>query len=300
MHFYLLENPAAGRGQARVFVDAVRHALLAAGHRVTSYAGRSADDVVAHVESLEPNDIDVLVAVGGDGTLRTVLRAGDSPPVWPLGVIPVGTANLVARELGAWPTTTPEALADRLQKGRPWTVDLLEIRRAGSAPQRALAAVSIGIDGALVHAVHQARSRSGGLGGYGRWVGPGLAVMRDFAPLPIEVTVDGGPVRTCVCAMVQNTHNYGGLFTLSPDARLDSGQAEVVLMDAAGRRDLVRLVVSAGFGRVHRDKHVKILRGQRIRLRAPAPVAVQADGDPAGHTDLEVRVLPAAMQLWRT
>lgn len=300
MHFYLLENPAAGRGKARTFLDGVTRGLLQAGHRVSAYAGRSAADLVSHVEALGPDDPDVLVVVGGDGTLRTVLAAGDAVPAWPLGVIPVGTANLVARELGTWPATSPEDLAARLGRGRPWAVDLLEVRRAGRPPERALAVVSVGIDGALVHAVADARTRRGGLGGYARWVAPGLDLVREFAPTPLEVQVDGGPPRTCVSAVVQNAHNYGGLFTLSPDARLDSGRAEIVLMDAKGRRDLVRLALSAGLGRIHRDRHVKIQHGRRVVLSAPTPVAVQADGDPAGHTDLEVRVLPAALQLWRT
>ena len=300
MHFYLLENPAAGRGKARAFLDGVTRALVGAGHRVSSYGGRSAADLVAHVEGLDPDDLDVLVVVGGDGTLRTVLRAGDEPPVWPLGVIPVGTANLVARELGTWPATTPEELALRLCRGRPWAVDLLELRREGRPAERALAVISVGIDGALVHEVAQARTRRGGLGGYGRWLTPGLGVVRDFEPTPLEVQVDGSPPRSCISAVIQNAHNYGGLFTLSPDARLDSGRAEVVMLDARGRRDLVRLVVSAGLGRIHRDRRVKILRGRHVRLRAPVPVAVQADGDPAGHTDLDVGVRPAALQLWRT
>jgi diacylglycerol kinase (ATP) len=300
MHFYLLENPAAGRGKARAFLDGVTRALVAAGQRVTTYGGRSAPDVVAHVNTLGAGDLDVLVVVGGDGTLRTVVGARDGAPPWPVGVIPVGTANLVARELGTFPPTTPEALAARLQRGRAWTVDLLEMRRGEGPPERALAVVSIGVDGTLVHEVANARRRARGRGGYDKWLAPGLGVVRAFRPPPLEVQVDSAPPRTCAAVVIQNAHCYGGLFTLSPAARLDSGQAEVVLLDAQSPRDLVRLVVAAGLGRIHRDRQVKILRGARVRLRAPAPVHVQADGDPAGTTDVDVRVLPAAMRLWRT
>lgn len=300
MHFYLLENPAAGRGKARAFLDEVTRALVAAGHRVSSYGGRSPADVVAHVGLLQPDDLDVLVIVGGDGTLRTVVAGGDAPPAWPLGVIPVGTANLVARELGTYPLTTPEELATRLERGRPWTVDLLEMRREGRPPERALAAISVGVDGTLARAVAKARKLSRGRGGYDKWLGPGLGVVREFKPTPLEVQVDGGPLRTCASVVIQNAHNYGGLFTLSPDARLDSGRAEIVMLDANNRRDLVRLVLTAGLGRIHRDRQVKILRGRRIRLRAPTPLHVQADGDPAGTTDLDVHVLPAALRLWQT
>lgn len=300
MHFYLIENPAAGRGKARAFLDGVTRALVSAGHRVTSYGGRSAEDAVAHVGALGPDDLDVLVVVGGDGTLRTVVAAGDAPPPWPVGVIPVGTANLVARELATWPPTTPEAFAHCLERGRPWTVDLLELRRAGCPPERAVAVVSVGVDGRLAHEVARARQRARGLGGYEKWITPALCVVRDFRPTPLEVQVDGGPPRICASVTIQNAHSYGGLFTLSPEARLDSGRAEVVMLDARSPRDLVRLVAAAGMGRIHRDRQVKILQGAHIRVRAPTPLHVQVDGDPAGTTDLDVRVLPGAMRLWKT
>jgi len=300
MHFYLLENPAAGRGRARLYLEGVSRELVALGHRVTTYRGRSAEDLSAQVRSLAGEAIDVLVVVGGDGTLRTVVNADEGLPPWPIGVVPVGTANLVAREVRTWPRSDPADLARRLQGGTPWRTDLLEIHREAERTERVLAIVGAGVDAALVQAVMRARAGDGGRGGYGRWVGPALGVLRGFASDALEVSVDGAPPRTCAAAMVQNALCYGGLFRLSPDARLDSGRAEVVLIRARTPRDLLRLAWQAGVRRVHRDRQVRILAGRRVRIAAREPQAVQADGDPAGQTDVEVVVRPGAIRLWRT
>ena len=145
----------------------------------------------------------------------------------------------------------------------------------------------------------RARSASPGSGGYGRWVAQAFGVLIDHHFRSVEASIDGGPTRQAAMVVVQNTLSYGGLFTLSPQARLDSGQLEVVWVHANTMRDLVRLLAHAGFQRMHHDKQVKIERGTHVKIRARHPTAVQADGDPAGTTDIDIRLLPDAMQLLR-
>lgn len=299
MHFYLLVNPSAGRKKARAFLEDLSQTLIRSGHRMTSYCGEAPGDLARHVAGLREGDLDVLLLAGGDGTLRTVLNASAAPPPWPLGVLPLGTANLVAREAGTWPARRPEVLAAALLDARPWSVDLLEIRRDRGPVERAITTVSAGLDGAIVHTVAGIRGRGRASGGYGRWVGPILEILHRFVFEPIEVTVDGARPIECMTVVVQNTRTYGGFFTLSPEARLDSGCAQVVTLHARTPRDLVRLAIEASVHTVHRDRQVRIVAGRRVRLRAATPLLVQADGDPAGSTDLEVFVRPAAIRLLR-
>ena len=187
---------------------------------------------------------------------------------WPVAMVPLGTANLVARDAVIPLGADVEPHVRTILEGVPWEVDLLQTDRG-----RALAVVGAGLDAAVVRAV--ADVRRGGVGGYGKWLVP---IARTF---------------------VQNTLCYGGLFTLSRDARMDDGVLDVVVLSDAGRRDHFRMLFRAYANRLHHDHRVTILRGHAVSVTADRPTDVQADGDPAGATPLRAHVLPRALTLLR-
>lgn len=299
MRYYVLENPSAGRRGGRAFVEGVVQTLLGLGHEVTTYVGARPGDLARHVATLEADELDVLLVAGGDGTVRSILNAGEALPPWPVGLIPVGTANLVARETRVLRLKKPEALARRLPDAEVWPVDLLEVRREGRPPERAISSVGVGLDGELVHTVMALRGTGERSGGYTKWVAPTLDALRSYAFDDLVLELDGDRTVRAPLAVVQNARHYGGLFLLSPDATLDSGKLDLVTIRARTRRDLLRVALRASTGRIHRDRQVEIHAVQRVRIRAPGPVAVQADGDPAGHTDLEIRLRPGRLSLLR-
>jgi diacylglycerol kinase family enzyme len=171
-------------------------------------------------------------------------------------------------------------------------VDLL-----GTDRGLALAVVGVGLDAEIVGAVAQARR--GGSGGYGRWLVPIARTLLRHAPPALEVSVDGGPPVRGGAAVVQNTLCYGGLFRLHPEARLDDGRLEVVVLRKAARRDHFRMLVAAFTNRVGKDRGVTLLSGTRVEVRAARPAPVQCDGDPAGETPLSAWVVPGALTLLR-
>jgi diacylglycerol kinase family enzyme len=299
LRYHLLENPSAGRRRGSPFVARFADALRARGHEVVVYVGEKPGDLARHAAGLDAAACDALLVAGGDGTLRSVLNGSDALPPWPIGMIPIGTANLVARETHMLTRRTPEALADGLERAERWRVDLLEVRRAGARPERAISSVGVGLDGALVSAVAELRGADEASGGYAKWVTPLLGVLGRFAFDDLDLRVDDGRRVASPLAVAQNARHYGGLFLLAPEARLDSGWLDLVTVRARTRRDLVRLALRAGLGRFHRDRQVAVVRCRGVRVVARAPVPVQADGDPAGTTDLEVRLLPGALALLR-
>lgn len=299
MHVYLVENPAAGRERTRAWLTEVTHALLEAGHEVTAYRGEEPGDLARHVAGLRPGELDVLVVAGGDGTLRSIVNARPSPLPWPVAVLPAGTANLVAREAGTHPLRDPVATAKALLEAERWGVDLLALHGSNGVNAFAVTNVSAGVDGAIVHAVTNVRNRRGGKGGYEKWVRPVLGVVGDRTRPPVSARVDGGEPVEGANVVVQNARVYGGLFRLAPEARLDSRRLDVVVFRAGTARDLARLGLKSWLRTVHRDKQVRVLHGRRVHLEASRPVAVQADGDPAGTTDLDVTLVPDALRLLR-
>lgn len=299
MRVHLVVNPVAGRGAAGALGAAVRDALVAAGTPTTLHATTSAADARAHVAGLPAEACDRLVVVGGDGTLRDALNARPLPLPWPLGLVPVGTANVVGRELGMPLRAPPAARAAALLAAVPWTVDLLELSRPTGPVERALANVGAGLDGAIVEAVAQARRRHGGRGGYAVWVGPILRTIARFRFPRLRLTLDGQRTYEGAAVVVQGARCYGGLFELARGAALDAGALHVSLIEGRTRRDLLRLLVRALLRRADRDAHLRTFRAQEVTLTADPPAPLQADGDPAGLTPLTVRLLPRAATLLR-
>lgn len=291
MRVHVIANPTAGRGRTPRLVAALADALRARGAAVSTHATSGPGDAAAHVASLADDATDRLVVVGGDGTLHEAVNGRPGPLPWPVAIVPVGTANLVARDVGTTLRPDAEAHAAVVLEGEPWTVDLLETDRG-----RTLAVAGAGLDAEVVAAV--ARARRGGLGGYARWFAPIARTFADYRPPRLVATVDGREVEGGA-VVVQNTRCYGGLFTLSPEARMDDGRLDVVVLVHARRRDCFRLLLGAYTGRLAADRGVRILSGTSVRVRAERPTPVQVDGDPAGTTDFSARVSPRALTLLR-
>ncbi|MCC7138457.1 MAG: hypothetical protein IT460_08545 [Planctomycetes bacterium] len=291
MRVHVIANPTAGRGRTPRLVAALVDALRAQGATATSYATTGPGDAAAHVAGLPDDAADRLVVVGGDGTLHEAVNGRAGPLPWPVAIVPVGTANLVARDAGTPLGGDAASHADLVLRGEPWTVDLLATDRG-----RTLAVAGAGLDAEVVAAV--ARVRRGGLGGYARWLAPIARTFSDYRPPRLVAVVDGRAVEGGA-VIVQNTRCYGGLFTLSPTARMDDGRLDVVVLREARRRDCFRMLLSAYAGRLAGDRGVSLLVGTSVEVRAPRPAAVQMDGDPAGTTDFSARLLPRALTLLR-
>jgi diacylglycerol kinase (ATP) len=299
--FHFVVNPVSGRRQAPTIAGALARRLEAAGHATTTHLTTAPGDARAHVASLAPGAFDVLVVAGGDGTLREVVNSRPPPLPWSVAMLPAGTANLVSREAVFPLTRDVETLAASLLAATPWAVDLLEIRREGAAPEWAVATIGVGLDAEVVHRVAAVRAREtvGGGGGYQHWIGPILSTLREFPVPEVEVSVDGArPVRG-TAAIVQNSKAYGGFLRLVPDATLDSRRLSVVVLSPRRRRDLFSIASSLLVGRVLRRRGVRLLRGREARIRADRPTPVAVDGDAAGRTDLDVRLVPEGLTLLR-
>lgn len=292
MRIHLVANPTAGRGRARGLVAALVAEIGRRGSTATVHWTTGPGDAGAHVATLDPAALDRLVSVGGDGTLNELVNGRPPPLPWPVALVPLGTANLVARDAGVPLRGDVAALVRTILEGTPWTVDLLETDRGF-----ALANAGVGLDAEVVRAV--AEARRGGVGGYLRWIGPIARTFVRYVPPVLEVLVDGRARAKGGGVVVQNTLCYGGLFTLARGARMDDGRLEVTVLRQANRRNYFLMLLGAFLGRLDRDRGVSILAGTRVEVRSATPAAVQIDGDPAGATTLAVRVRPAALTLLR-
>lgn len=304
VHLHLVINPTAGRKGTRRMLDGLVQALEAGGDTVTRYETKAAGDAGRHLAALEADAADRILVVGGDGTLREAINGRALELPWPVGVLPLGTANLVGRELGMPLGGSIRRYVEAIRRLEPVTVGALSIEGTSVPARYALACVGVGMDARIVRVIDELRAaqraRTGGAtGGYSQWIRPIWHQIRHHEFPNLRVTVDGQRTLRASAVVVQNARNYGGVFRLCPDAGMTSGALTAVLIRSRSRRDLMRILANALLRRVAHDKGVRLIRGEQVRIESPTPEPVQADGDPSGQTDVTIRLEQQAIQLLR-
>ncbi len=277
----VIVNASSGRGRAARAIPPLLAALRERGLTPDVAETRGPGDTAAAAAS--PGDARALVVLGGDGTVREAAAAvpPDGPP---LAVLPTGTANLLARDLGL--SADPVRTADLVAGDRTTTVDM-GVATAGdgrSAPF--LCTAGAGLDGAVVHAV--AAGRRGALGFRG-YLLPLLAVARAYPYPRLRVLAGGAVVAEGTTAVVCNTRAWGGFLSLSPAARVDDGVLDLCTLELR-RRSLLPHLWAAWRGTLARRPGTLLRRGAEFFVEADGEAPVQVDGDPFGRTPLAVRV----------
>ncbi len=279
-----------------------------------------ADPGVGQARAALDQGADVVVAVGGDGTVRAVAEAmaGSGRP---MGLIPLGTGNLLARNLDL-PVGDPDAALRTILTGADRAIDVgrirvLEYARGGADAGRGadpdhiadpdqdhlfLVIAGLGFDAAMV------ADTNDGLKAKVGWMAYFVSGLRHLhgRRMRARITVDdaepvGARLRTL---MIGNCGKLPGGFTLLPDARIDDGILDIAAVDTkvgvVGWAQLFGEVVLQGLG-MRNDLPAKIgridhTRGRRVRVRIDGGEHAQVDGDVLGvATEIESWVEPGAL-----
>lgn len=287
MKILVIGNPISGGGRARGASEQLARALKDRGHQVEVFLTGAAGDGGRRAGEVE--GVEALVVVGGDGTLNEVVNGLADPSQVPFTQLPMGTANIFARELGL--PFHPEGLAEVVDRGEVASVDLGSI-----GERRFLLVVSAGFDARVTAELK--RSRKGRLGflGYAR---PILECLREYRPPRLRVSVDGKGGFRGAWVVVTNTKNYGGLFTLAESASMSSGVLDVLVFERARPTDFLRYAATGVFaGGVSRRAGVTLVQGRQVRIEAEEPTDVEVDGDHFGLTPVELSLEPAAARVF--
>jgi len=239
---------------------------------VSFYETSPTDPGRAMTEQALADGVDLLVAAGGDGTVRTVCTAAAGSGVR-IGIVPAGTSNLLARNLRL-PLQEGPAL-DVVAGGVDRAIDLARINGDGlDAGEGFVVMAGLGLDGAIMAEVPDRLKKLLGLPAY---IVTGARHLRD-APVEVEVTVDDGPpIRRMVRMVVVGNVGSVQVFKLLPDAQPDDGILDVVIVAPETARSTLRVVWN--FARRARDPDVEHLHGRSVRIRSDGSVPRQLDGD---------------------
>jgi len=231
----------------------------------------------------------LIVAAGGDGTINEVIN-GIGTSGAKLGVLPLGTVNVFAQELGI-PSRIDAAWAV-VQNGRTRTIDLA-CAKASGATRHFVQLAGVGFDAQAVRAASwELKKRIGPLS----YVWAGLKTI-SVKPVNVEISTNGtGSRGGGMAVLVGNGRFYGGSFTLFPKARLDDGLLDVCVFETCGYFDVLRYGQGILRGAHVRSRGVQYFQTEQLTCAASSATAFQLDGEDAGDVPVTFSVIPGALR----
>ena len=235
--------------------------------------------------------VDLVVAAGGDGTVRVVadVLAGSGTT---MAIVPAGTGNLLARNL-----ELPLEEAGSIEvaiAGRTRAVDLVELTVDGGPAEHFAVMAGVGVDATIMDEVDPGLKKKVGPAAY--FVAAGKALGR--LPVPMEVSVDGGRRhrRRAMTCLIGNVGKLPGGLVLMPDAQADDGRLDVYVASPLRVTHWLKLALRVVTRRSQRDDQVDSWQGGRVELQLRRPEAYQLDGDVVGEgRRLVAEVRPGAL-----
>jgi YegS/Rv2252/BmrU family lipid kinase len=318
--FMVIYNPTAGGARGRRLRKTLS-ALRSRGCQLDLRETRQRGDAEAFAIAAVGTGVDAVVVAGGDGTVNEVLNGllrggdgdgdgggGNTAAIPPLGLIPLGTANVLALEIGQ--TLQPDSIARTLIDGPRRACALARVvpppgdgPDAGPAFGRAeagreggrqfLLMGGAGFDAHVVENVKLGLKRRAGKLAY---VWETLAQALRYPFPTVRGRIDGVPFEAAT-AVVCNGRLYGGPFIAVPEGDLAAGRLHVVLLRRKGLGNVLRYAVALALGRLPRLADVTVLAAERIDIDAPAGAALQADGDVFCRLPVGIAVAPRGIDL---
>lgn len=231
---------------------------------------------------------EAILVAGGDGTTNEAINA-IVPSDVPLGILPFGGSNVVARELSI--PLDPVKAAEIIARRGIRRIDL------GRANGRYFAMMAgCGYD---AYAISRTSKRIKKIISRNAYIWAGLKDFFGYRPVEIRVLLDNGKVQergTFVVAA--NTHFYGGSHEMTPFAEVDDGFLDVLLYKGRSQLGLARFVLSLFYRQHLRMKHVRYYRVRRVEFHSDHPTIAQIDGDVLGGLPVRIEVVPAALNVF--
>ncbi|MFN3741561.1 MAG: diacylglycerol/lipid kinase family protein [Anaerolineales bacterium] len=242
-----------------------------------------------------------IIAIGGDGTVHEVLNGlmqipADRRPI--LGVVPLGSGNDFARAVGI-PTRPAEALR-RALIGDPRPIDLGQVRDDLGRQEYFDNTLGIGFDGVVNLRSHRLPLLRGFLTYF---VAVIQTILLNFDPMKLQIEIDQETTQlSALMLTLCNGPREGGGFHVAPEARVDDGILNYVLVSKISRPMMFRLIPEFLNGTQARFPQVRLGTFRRLRLTSDRPLYIHADGEVFSGFGtrlhhLEVEVIPGAIRV---
>ena len=287
MRAFVVLNPAAGQEGHESVREALADHLGPSRIEFDIHVTRREEDLGEIVRAHLRSGFDLVVAAGGDGTISDVIDGLVGTSI-PLGIVPTGTGNLVARDLGI-PSGIDDAVRVIAEAPRSRKIDAMRI-----GDRVFVLNVSVGFSAAVIRGTSQGNKHR-----FGRIAYLGAIISKIFTSRPrtLVVTADGArheyhalEVAIMNCGMLAKM-----LYPKGPEIRIDDGRLDVFILGIRTIREYPRFVIGMLAGRPADFVSRYTGAERRVTIRSDVPLPVQADGDIIGTTPIEVELLPGAV-----
>jgi len=292
---FLIFNPFAGalrNGKRERLIDGSLRALRDAGIQAEAVATTGPGTAPAITRRCMEDGADLILVAGGDGTINEVVNGMIYSNV-PLGILPAGTANVLATELaiGKRPETAaralPECVPERIAAGRI-------VNHLSPEGRHFLLMAGVGLDAHIVYRITAGMKATLGKAAY--WAGGFSQLGRRFPEFAVEV--DGASYRASF-ALVARVRNYGGDLEIAPRISLFEDEFEVVLFSGQSSFVYLKYMLGVVTRRIEGMQGVTIVRARKVSCSGPEDTAIhaQVDGEYAGRLPLNIEIQPDALTL---
>jgi diacylglycerol kinase family enzyme len=295
----MIYNPSAGRFPSGILAERAANVLRSRGWRIRLIRSQDSEHVTQLARRAAEEGREALFVVGGDGTVNLAVRglAGSSIA---LGVLPGGTGNVLAQELGLpgirW--TRLMALEESARRLATATVREVDIGLCGNTPF--LMWAGVGLDAFAIHHI-EPRARGEKLFANMTYVASTAWYASIWHGINLKVTADDSYISGhYLLALMSNIHLYaGGLAQISPFARLDDGAIDLWLFEGDTLGDTILLAWELVAGRHVDSERVHCISFHNLILESDKPLYVQVDAEPIPYNDpsIEIKVVSKGLRL---
>lgn len=284
-------------------IEAVVHELRNAGRSVHVEATRAAGSAACQVRDLLPHGFDTIVVAGGDGTINDAIQ-GIVPSDVSLGIIPMGTGNVLAHDLGL--SRNPVRAARQLLQWKPKRIALGRIHfthKNGDAGERWFIAVAgVGGSAKLMYDVNSGLKNVHGMAAYYTHM-LRLTLFHRFPVFQVEFEDQNGTIvrRTAAEADAVRIQNFGGLMRRwAWGAELTRDDAQLVLFHTGRRIPFIRYTISRILGGEWSTPGIELVHTRVVRcaaISADQRLHAEADGEFVGGLPVKIEVVPGMLNL---
>ena len=294
----VLVNPTAGGGLARTILPRLREFAKQYCWNVSFCVTESPNDLAEKARAAAQSGRKRIFVVGGDGTFHVLINAVADYPGAVLAVLPAGGGNDLAAALGL--PGDPIEAAKRVLKGEVRLLDVAHVSTADGNERRYVGGGGVGLD---TEAVRHANGRYRNLRGRTRYVLSALRALAGFRPIRMRITSrakEFEPLEaTVLLVAVLNTPSYGAGMYLAPNAGIEDGQLDLVLVEDLKAFEVLRILPGLLSRGELPSNHVRRFRIACARIETDTPCWFHGDGELIGKTPVEVSVIPGAVRVLR-
>ena len=288
MKLLIIFNPNSANGRSLKKLAAIKASLVNVGIQATVKSTTHPGHACELIAATDLTHFDGVVAAGGDGTLFEVLNGlyrHQKTERVPLGVLPIGTGNAFARDLGLQPSDWPNAI-ELLRKGRTRLVDVGHVS-ASDTEYYFLNIISLGF---AVEAGLTAKNLKL-IGNSAYTIGTLWQVLK-LKSFPLVIELDDREIRQDnIFVTISNTRYTGTHFLIAPDAVIDDGLLDITLLENLPRHRLLKLFPTIYKGRHIEKAEVTAYKASRIIIHSPTGMLAGPDGEFQGKTPLSITCL---------